>query len=124
MSMQIAMQTEYPFTLPQGYLDADGQLHRDGVMRLATGFDEIAPLKDPRVIANKGYLLFILLSRVITRLGTVETLNPKIVEGLFAGDLYFLQSLYRRINNGSHLLHVACPHCQGEFDVEPEPVGE
>jgi hypothetical protein len=120
----MSVQTQYPFTLPQGYLDTDGQVHRDGMMRLATGFDEIAPLKDPRVISNKAYLLFILLSRVITRLGTLETLNPKMVEGLYAGDLYYLQTLYRRINGGSNLLHVVCPHCQGQFEVEPEPVGE
>lgn len=118
-------QTEFPFQLPHGYLDADGQVHREGVMRLATGFDEIAPLKDPRVIANKGYLLFILLSRVTVRLGEIDSLNPKIMEGLFSGDLYFLQAFYRRINNhGSHMVHVSCPHCEGEFDVEPDMVGE
>ena len=46
-----------------------GNLHRDGVMRLATAADEILPLKDPRVQANQAYLVVILLSRVITRLG-------------------------------------------------------
>ncbi len=78
------LQTEYPFTLPLGYVDAEGNLHKEGVMRLATAFDEIAPLKDPRVQSNPGYLLVILLSRVITRLGTLEHINPKVIEGLYA----------------------------------------
>jgi len=115
----VTLQTEFPFTLPRGYVDAEGTLHREGVMRLATAFDEIAPMKDPRVQANPGYLVIILLARVVTRLGTLEVLNPKVIEGLFAGDLAFLQDLYRRINEDGHdRVAVACPHCQGEFEVE------
>jgi hypothetical protein len=117
--------TEFPFTLPRGFLDAEGTLHRDGVMRLATAFDEIAPMKDPRVQANPGYLVIILLSRVITRLGSLSQLNPKMIEGLFAGDLAYLQDFYRRINeSGSHRLRVACPHCEKEFEVEIDRPGE
>jgi hypothetical protein len=113
------LQTEFAFTLPRGYLDAEGNLHREGAMRLATAFDEIAPLKDPRVHNNPGYLLVILLSRVIVRLGTLEHINPKVIEGLFASDLAWLQDMYRRINeNGNNLARARCPHCQEEFDVE------
>jgi hypothetical protein len=116
--------TEFPFTLPHGYLDAEGNLQREGVMRLATAYDEIAPMKDPRVQANPGYLVIILLSRVITRLGALEHINPKLVEGLFAGDLAYLQDLYQHINqNGHSRLLVACPHCQGEFEVETASPG-
>ncbi|WP_242024305.1 phage tail assembly protein [Trichocoleus sp. FACHB-591] len=117
--------TEFPFTLPHGYLDAEGNLHREGVMRLSTAYDEIAPLRDPRVQANPGYLVLILLARVITQLGTLQQLNPKMMEGLFSADLVYLQDLYQRINqNGHSRLAVMCPHCQGEFEVEPVPVGE
>lgn len=91
-------QTEFEFTLPCGYLDEDGTLHRDGTMRRATAADEILPLKDPRVQKNEAYLIVILLSRVITRLGGVPAINPKVVENLFATDLAFLQNLYNRIN--------------------------
>jgi hypothetical protein len=113
------LQTEFTFTLPRGYVDAEGNLHREGIMRTATAFDEIAPLKDPRVHNNPAYLLVILLSRVITRLGDLEQLNPKVIEGLFAADLAFLQDLYRRINEqGNNLAHAQCPHCQQEFDLE------
>jgi hypothetical protein len=119
------VQTEFPFTLPHGYLDAEGTLHREGVMRMATAYDEIAPMKDPRVQANPGYLIIILLSRVITRLGQLEHLNPKVMEGLFAADLAFLQDFYRRINhNGHNQLSVTCPHCEGNFEVEITSPGE
>ncbi len=111
-------QTEFPFTLPRGYVDAAGNLHREGVMRLGTAYDEIAPLKDPRVQANPGYLVIILLSRVITRLGHLEQINPKIIEGLFAADLAYLQDLYCRLNGNSSRLAVTCPHCEGKFEVD------
>ena len=65
------LQTEFSFILPQGYLDANGDLHREGTMRLSTAQDEIAPLRDPRVQRNPGYLIIILLARVITKLERV-----------------------------------------------------
>lgn len=118
------MRTEFPFTLPRGLVDNDGVLHRDGIMRLATAYDEIAPLSDPRVRNNPGYVVLILLSRVIVRLGSLDFINPKVIENLFAGDLAYLQELYQRINaNGHTRLHVACPHCSGEFEVETESPG-
>ncbi|MFL6337420.1 MAG: phage tail assembly protein [Pyrinomonadaceae bacterium] len=113
------LQTEFAFTLPKGYVDAEGALHREGVMRLATAFDEIAPLKDPRVHSNPAYLLVILLARVVTRLGTLEQINPKVVEGLYAADLAYLQDLYRRVNeNGHDRVRTQCPRCEQQFEVE------
>jgi hypothetical protein len=118
-------QTEFPFILPQGYLDSEGTRHRHGVMRLSTAYDEIAPLQDPRVQRNPGYLVIILLARVITSLGELEQIHPKIIEGLFSGDLVYLQDFYQRINqNGHSRFLVSCPHCQGEFEVETVPLGE
>lgn len=118
------VQTEIPFTLPLGYVDGEGTLHREGVMRLATAFDEIAPLKDPRVQSNPAYALIILLSRVIEKLGTVEHINPKMIEQLFAADLAHLQDLYRRVNeNGNNRIRTQCPHCEREFDVELDSPG-
>src|SRR5262249_11278129 len=114
----VTLQTEFPFTLPRGFVDPEGDLHRDGIMRLATPFDEIAPMKGPRVQANPGYLAIILLSRVVIRLGTLPQVNPKVVENLFAGDMAFLEDLYRRINGaGRDQLTVTCPHCERTFDV-------
>jgi len=90
--------TEIEFVLPLGYRDAEGNLHRNGVMRLATAGDEILPLRDPRVQANPAYLVIIVLSRVILRLGTVETINNKVIEELFSVDFAYLQKLYNEIN--------------------------
>lgn len=118
-------QTVFPFTLPHGYVDPEGTLHQEGAMRLSTAYDEIAPLRDPRVQANPSYLVLILLSRVIVRLGTLETLNPKMIEGLFSADFAFLQDFYRRINQHGHSrLLVTCPHCEGDFEVETSSTGE
>jgi hypothetical protein len=97
----MAFQTEVEFTLPKGYLDGDGTLHREGVMRLATAADEILPLKDPRVQQNPAYLTIIVLARVVTRLGSLPDVNTRIVEGLFASDLSFLQGLYESLNGES-----------------------
>ena len=111
--------TEFEFTLPCGYPDEDGTLHRDGVMRRATAADEILPLKDPRVVKNPAYLTVILLSRVVTRLGGVPQINPKVVESLYATDLAYLQDLYNEVNRldgGSR--SAVCPQCQHEFAPE------
>ncbi len=94
------LQTQFPFTLPKGYVDGDGQLHRKGVMRLATARDEIEPLRDLRVQENDAYLTVVMLSRVITEVGTIRPVTPNIVEGLFAVDLAYLQEFYGIINFG------------------------
>lgn len=117
-------QTEYEFTLPFGYADAEGNLHREGIMRLATAADEILPLKDPRVQSNEAYLTIILLSRVINRLGSVAQITPKVVEGLYAADLAYLQEFYNRINrSGKANVEAACPKCAHEFTVELAATG-
>jgi hypothetical protein len=117
-------QTEHEFTLPFGYVDEHGDLHRDGVMRLATAADEILPLKDPRVQSNQAYLVVILLSRVMTKLGSLSQVTPKVVEGLYAGDLAYLQEFYNRINrDGKADLPAVCPQCSHAFHVELSAVG-
>jgi len=96
-----AISTEVEFTLPIGYRDADGTLHRQGVMRLATAGDEILPLRDHRVQANPAYLAVIVLSRVIVRLGSLDMVNTKVIEDLFSADFAYLQDLYNVINQVS-----------------------
>lgn len=112
-------QTEVEFTLPLGYVDEDGNIHREGVMRRATAADEILPLRDERVQKNPAYLVVILLSRVVTRLGGMSQITPKTVEGLYAPDLGYLQDLYNQLNappNGHHT--IACPECHHQFVPE------
>jgi hypothetical protein len=115
----MTLQTEFEFTLPRGYVDRDGTVHRDGSMRLSTAIDEIAPMRDPRVRNNQAYLVIILLARVITRLGTLSDVNPGVIEGLFSADLAFLQDFYRRINEtGTSAVEVVCPDCSAHFEVD------
>jgi hypothetical protein len=115
-------QTEFQFALPKGYVDEEGNLQREGIMRLATAADEILPLKDPRVQSNPAYLTIILLSRVVTKIGTLKDINPRIIEGLFASDLAFLQDLYTRINgDGTSRLKATCPKCGNQFEVDISP---
>jgi hypothetical protein len=93
------LQTEFEFTLPKGYVDADGNVHRKGLMRLAKAVDEITPMKDLRVKSNPAYATVIILSRVITRLGALDEVNPAVIEELFAADLNYLHKFYREIND-------------------------
>lgn len=119
------LQTEFTFTLPQGYADDDGTLHREGVMRLATAADEIQPLNDPRVQSNASYLTVILLSRVVTKLGTLDSVTPHVIENLFVSDLEYLQDLYERVNTrGADVVETACPECGETFAVEVQPGGD
>lgn len=112
------METEFEFELPRGYVDQNGDIHKKGVMRLANAADEILPLRDPKVQQNPGYLTIILLSRVITKLGTLSNINTRVIEGLFTMDLAYLQDLYQRINMSElPVYRVTCPHCGQELEV-------
>ena len=113
------MKTEYAFTLPRGYSDGSGDVHREGTMRLATARDEIEPLRDPAVRGNEAYLTVLLLTRVITRIGPVTAITPELVEELYAADFDHLQRLYERINtDGEFVGVVGCPDCRHEFEVD------
>lgn len=114
----MSFQTEFEFELPRGYVDQNGEVHKRGVMRLATAADEIMPLRDPRVQQNPGYLTVILLSRVVTKLGTLQAINNRVIENLFTIDMAYLQDLYQRINMQEVPAYmVVCPHCNKEFDL-------
>lgn len=113
------LRTEYPFVLPRGYVDEQGQVHRNGAMRLATAKDELTAHAEPQVRQNPAYLSIYLLMRTMSRLGGIPTVDRFVVEHLFASDLAFLQDLYRRINQQGHTeADVACPACGHQFLVD------
>jgi hypothetical protein len=113
------LRTEFLFTLPCGYVDEQGTLHRQGTMRLATAHDEVEPLQDSRVRANETYLSILLLSRVITRLGEMNSVTPEVVEGLFSADFAYLQDLYVRVNQvGGNVMETQCPTCGRRFGLD------
>ena len=116
---QVVPQGEFAFELPRGSVDVDGTTHRHGSMRLATARDELRPQIDLRVKENPAYLSVVLLSQVITSLGTITDVHAGIVERMYATDIAFLQDFYRRINSEGHTLaSVSCPHCGGAFEVD------
>ncbi|WP_440956072.1 phage tail assembly protein [Methanosarcina sp. Mfa9] len=106
-------------------MDEEGNLHKKGTIRLSTAADEILPLRDPKVQANPAYLTVILLSRVITKLGTLEIINTKTIENFFVSDLAYLQDFYTKINEtGTTRLKTVCPNCGHQFEFEEEFQGE
>jgi hypothetical protein len=113
------LRTEFSFVRPRGYVDRSGAAHRDGVMRLATGRDELVSLHDDRVRDNRAYLTVVLLARVVIRLGSITDVHAGVIENMFATDLAFLQDLYGRVNQEGHTrLSVSCPACRHEFSVD------
>ena len=117
------MEVEFSFILPRGYVDATGQVQREGTMRLATALDEIEAIHDARVEANEAYLPVALLSRVITRLGDLPSLTWSVVEQLYAGDLAYLEDFYLRLNaNEQVTVGAICPHCGTSFQFQVAPL--
>lgn len=113
------LRTEFDFELPRGFVDPAGEVHRGGTMRLATARDELLPLYDARVQENPAFTTVVLLGRVITRLGTLRTVDASVVENMFASDVAFLQDLYRRINAEGHTrAAVTCPQCSHRFTLD------
>lgn len=109
----MALKTSYEFTLPRGYVDDSGRLHKTGTMRLATARDELAPLRDPTVTGpDDPRLTILVLTRVIERLGDLELVTSHDIEGLFAVDLAFLQDFYGVINFGSQEEYEALVNAQ------------
>jgi hypothetical protein len=118
-SAPAGLRTEYDFALPRGYLDPAGVLHRHGRMRLATARDELRPQIDLRVKENPAYLSVVLLSQVITQLGTLTDVHPGVVELMYATDIAFLQDFYRQVNTEGHArAEVSCPSCETTFEID------
>jgi hypothetical protein len=113
------MKSEYAFNLPKGLVDSEGNVHREGTMRLATARDEIEPLRDPEVRRNEAYLSVLLLARTVTRIGDITEITPEVIEALYAADFDHLQRLYERVNtDGETVGDVHCPECSHEFEVD------
>ncbi len=120
----MSLQTQFEFTLPRGFVDSDGTVHKKGVMRLATAMDEIAPLRDVRVTQNQAYLTIILLARVVVKLGTLPQISTGVIENLFAADLAYLQAFYRQINEeGTTIIKRPCPACNQEIEIDLADLG-
>ncbi len=112
------METIFEFTLPKGYVDGNGEVHRNGKMRLATAADEISATRDPRVLSNPSYLTIVILGKVVTELEGLPMVTAATIEKLFTADMAFLQDMYQRINDVEPpVMQVVCPHCGETHEV-------
>ncbi|CAN5366332.1 hypothetical protein BH11ACT8_BH11ACT8_15340 [soil metagenome] len=112
------LRTTYDFTLPRGYVDDAGRVHKTGVMRLATARDELEPLRDVSVRgADDPRLTILVLTRVLVALGDLELITARDVEGLFAVDLAYLQDFYGVINFGSQEEYDALVNAQASSSL-------
>jgi len=117
--------TEFEFNLPRGFIDTRNHVHHKGVMRLATAKDEIFVQKERNVQDNPAYGFLVMLSRVITRLGSLTSVSPKLIEGLVIQDIAYLREFYTRVNQqGDVHIPAQCPHCNAQFTVELILTGE
>ena len=117
------MQTEFEFTLPRGFVDTEGNVHQNGRMRLATAVDEIEAIEHPQVQEKESYLPVMLLSRVVTQIGTISPIGPQIIAQLYASDFTFLQDLYLRLNSTDAItLGTICPQCGHEYQIQVAPL--
>lgn len=112
------MDTIFEFTLPKGYIDQAGNIHKKGKMRLATAGDEISATRDPRVVSNPSYLSIVVLAKVVTILEGIEMVTPALIEQLFTADLAFLQDMYQKINDiEAPTMKAMCPQCGNDFEL-------
>jgi hypothetical protein len=113
--------TEHEFTLPRGYLDPDsGEVHRQVILRLATGKDDYQASVSPRVAKNPRYKGIEVLSRVVLRVGAIEHVSAELIRTLLAIDYYALIEEYNRLNYGRPPT-LRWPEAQA-WSVESEPI--
>jgi ssDNA-binding Zn-finger/Zn-ribbon topoisomerase 1 len=115
--MTEAIRTEFTFTLPKGYVDKDGTLQREVVLREITGADQEAMLT-PQLRQNPAKMLTALLARVIVRLGSLDKarIDTHVTASLTKRDRDFLIVKLKEIDSGPELeIDVECPDCGRKF---------
>lgn len=94
------MQQKYTFLLPHGYQDAQGNVHREGIMRKGSAIDEVKAMMDPRAQKQEGFGIILLLASVIERFGSLQEVDETMIASLSDEDLAYLKEQYRIINEG------------------------
>lgn len=109
------------FVLPRGFTGPDSQIHRNGVLRLATQQDLIA-VESERADSNGLALAWsLLLSRILIKLGALALDRMDrydVVLAMWAGDVAYLQLIYESLDRRvSNQLPPRCPKCGAEVDL-------
>src|SRR5882672_12731587 len=87
---------EVEVTLPIGYLDDDGKLHKTAVLRKMTGKEE-AILADRKNQKNGGKLVSELIHSCLIRLGDAPKNGIGTIERLYSADRNYLLLRLRSI---------------------------
>jgi T4 bacteriophage base plate protein len=114
---------EFECTLPVGYTDADGNTHRQVMLRKMTGREE-AILADRKFQRNGGKLVTELLHSCVMRLGTLEPNGRGPITGMSSADRNYLLVRLRAVTFGNELpAEYTCPSC-GESNETVEDLDE
>lgn len=107
---------EIEFELPRGYKDKDGNLHKTGILRHATGLDREA--LDKVITQNPSVANTLLLARCIKSLGTLP-ITDDLLRKLSLRDRNFLFDLIRNEAFGYDVddFEIECPNCGRELRV-------
>ena len=117
MPEQDVIQREFTFELPKGYVDRDGNMHREVVLREINGADQEAML-NPQFSKNPAKMLTSLLARVVMRLGTLDKarIDTHVTSELLKTDRDFLLLKLKELDSGPDMeMDVECPDCGRKF---------
>ena len=113
--MNVGGHREFETTLPVGYRDPAGRVHRRVVLRKLTGHEE-ALFYDASLTAAR--LTTEIIKGCTLRLGDLTEVSGEVATGLFSADRNYLLVELRRITLGDELrASYACPACKEENSV-------
>ncbi|MCL1491705.1 MAG: phage tail assembly protein [Pseudanabaena sp. Salubria-1] len=90
------MTEEFDLKLPKGLVDANGELHAQGKMRLLTAKDELI-VQDLSSRDRNIDIVFLLLAQAIAKLGNLQQVTAQQLEQLFLPDFVYLQDLFSKL---------------------------
>lgn len=107
---------EIEFELPRGYTDKEGNLHKNGVLRLATGLDR--EILNKSFTQNPSVANTLLLARCIKSIGTVPV-TDNMLRQLSLKDRNYLFKVMREHAFGFDIdnFEIECPNCGREIEI-------
>ncbi|MDR1933062.1 MAG: hypothetical protein LBQ57_09625 [Spirochaetales bacterium] len=122
----MALRTSFRFTLPRGRgVRAEENRKVSGTMRLVQVKDIIQIERDGDVRRDSGAFYVVLLSRVITALGSEKMITRKTIEQLCPADFAFCVDFLHEINHQViKRVPLRCSSCSHDFFGEYGRLGE
>ena len=107
------------FTLPSGYVDDEGVIHREVELAPVTGFEEEL-LDSVGPAGRSAHAVTALLARCLRRVGKLAPVTTSLVRDLLVNDREFLMSKLRGLTLGKNLkAMIVCgdPKCAQPMDI-------